>query len=32
MAYTYFVPNIPLMFMIAGALLGLLYLASYLGI
>jgi hypothetical protein len=32
MAYTYFVPNIPLMFVIAGVLLGLLYLASYLGL
>jgi hypothetical protein len=32
MAYTYFVPSIPLMFVIAGVLLGLLYLASYLGL
>jgi hypothetical protein len=32
MAFPYFVSNIPLMFAIAGALLGLLYLASYLGL
>jgi len=32
MAYTYFVSSIPLMFVIAVALVGLLYLASYLGL
>jgi hypothetical protein len=32
MVYPYFVPSVALMFVIAGALLGLLYLASYLGL
>jgi hypothetical protein len=32
MVYPYFVPSIAAMFLIAGALLGLLYLASYLGL
>jgi hypothetical protein len=32
MVYTYFVPNVPLMFLIAGGLTGLLYLATYLGL
>ncbi len=32
MVYPYFVPNVALMFVIAAALLGLLYLASYLGV
>ncbi len=32
MVYPYFVPGVALMFVIAGAVLGLLYLAMYLGI
>ncbi len=32
MVYPYFVPNLALMLVIAAALLGLLYLASYLGV